>query len=147
MKVAVGSDHRGYHLKERIKSLLEEKGHSVIDFGTDSTESVDYPDYGIPVAENVASGEADRGIVICGSGIGISIAANKVKGARAALCHTVDEARMTRLHNDSNVLALAEKAMEYPDLDDIVTVWLETEFEGGRHKARIDKIRDYEGGR
>ena len=142
--MAIGSDHRGYPLKERIKSLLTGEGHQVADLGTNSTESVDYPDYGIPVAENVASGEADRGIVVCGSGIGISIAANKVRGVRAALCHTVDEARMTRLHNDSNVLALAEKSMEDPDVEQIVRVWMKTEFEGGRHKARIDKITDYE---
>ncbi|MBN2183839.1 MAG: ribose 5-phosphate isomerase B [Candidatus Krumholzibacteriota bacterium] len=144
MKVAVGSDHRGYPLKERIKSLLAGEGHQVTDLGTYSTESVDYPDYGIPVGESVARGEVDRGIVICGSGIGISIAANKVTGVRAALCRTVDDARMTRLHNDSNVLALAEKSMEDPDVEQLVRVWMKTEFEGGRHQARIDKITDYE---
>lgn len=124
--------------------MLTGEGHQVLDLGTDNTESVDYPDYGIPVAEKVARGEVDRGIVICGSGIGISIAANKVRSVRAALCRTVDEARMTRLHNDSNVLALAEKSMEDPDVEQIVRVWMKTEFEGGRHQARIDKITDYE---
>ena len=124
--------------------MLTGEGHQVLDLGTDNTEPVDYPDYGIPVAEKVARGEVDRGIVICGSGIGISIAANKVRSVRAALCCTVDDARMTRLHNDSNVLALAEKSMEDPDVEQIVRVWMSTEFEGGRHQARIDKITDYE---
>ncbi|MBN2070349.1 MAG: ribose 5-phosphate isomerase B [Candidatus Krumholzibacteriota bacterium] len=144
MKVAVGSDHRGYPLKERIKKMLASEGHQVTDLGTDSTDSVDYPDYGIAVAEMTAAGDVDRGIVVCGSGIGISIAANKVRGIRAALCHTTEEARMTRLHNDSNVLALAEKTNNDPDVEEIVRVWLDTRFEGGRHQARIDKIKDYE---
>ncbi len=147
LKVAVGSDHRGYPLKERLKKMLTEEGHEFLDLGTDGTEPVDYPDFGIPVAEKTVTGEADRGIVICGSGIGISIAANKVKGARVALCRTVDDARMTRMHNDSNVLALSEKSMEDPDVEQIVRVWLETGFDGGRHKARIDKITGYENSR
>lgn len=144
MKVAVGADHRGYRLKERIKRILAEGGHEVVDLGADSEESADYPDFGIPVAEMVAAGDADRGIVICGSGIGISIAANKVKGVRAALCHDIDEARMTRMHNDSNVLALSAKEEADPDIGKLVVTWLETAFEGGRHRKRIDKISEYE---
>ncbi len=144
MKIAIGSDHRGYSLKERIKKLLAGDGHEIVDVGTDSEDSTDYPDYAIPVAEKTAGGEVDRGIVICGSGIGISIAANKVDGARAALVWTVDQARMTRLHNDSNVLALAEAMMDNEQLDEIVRVWIDTGFEGGRHQRRVDKITDYE---
>jgi ribose 5-phosphate isomerase B len=144
LKIAIGSDHRGFSLKERIKDLLAGEGHEIIDVGTFSEDPADYPDYAIPVAEKTASGEADRGIVICGSGIGMSIAANKVDGARAALVRTVDDARMTRLHNDSNVLALAETMGDDEHLDEVIRVWLDTEFEGGRHQRRIDKITDYE---
>jgi ribose 5-phosphate isomerase B len=144
LKIAIGSDHRGYSLKEKLKEMLTEGGHVIVDVGTGSADSVDYPDFAIPVAEKTASGEVDRGIVVCGSGIGVSIVANKVAGARAALCYTVEEALMTRKHNDSNVLALAERMADNPDLEELVRVWLETEFEGGRHKRRIDKISDYE---
>lgn len=144
LKVAIGSDHRGVRLKERIKRFLLSSGHEVDDVGTDSTESVDYPDFAFPVAEKVARGEVDRGILICGSGIGMSIAANKVRGVRASLCRTVDDAVMTRRHNDSNVLALSEKSMDDPEIEELVGRWLETPFEGGRHKRRIDKIAEYE---
>ena len=144
MKIAVGSDHRGYALKERIIAFLEDLGHEAVDLGTGSEESVDYPDFAIPVAEKVASGEVERGILICGSGVGMSIAANKVKGVRAALCRTVGDARMTRMHNDSNVLTLSEKSMEDPEIDELVKVWLETGYEGERHQKRLDKITDYE---
>ncbi len=144
MKIAIGSDHRGYSLKERIKTLLAGDGHEVIDVGTGSEDSADYPDYAIPVAEKTAGGEADRGILICGSGIGVSIVANKVDGARAALVWTVDQARMTRKHNDSNVLALSEEMGDDERIDEIVRVWLNTGFEGGRHQRRLDKITDYE---
>ncbi len=144
MKIAVGSDHRGYALKERITALLEDLGHETVDLGTGSAESVDYPDFAFPVAEKVASGEVERGILVCGSGIGMSIAANKVKGVRAALCRTVDDARMTRKHNDSNVLTLSEKSIEYPEIDELIEVWLDTEYEGERHQRRLDKITDYE---
>lgn len=147
MKIAIGSDHRGYSLKERIKKLLAGDGHEVVDFGTDSEDSADYPDHAIPVAEKTAGGEVDRGIVICGSGIGASIAANKVDGARAALVRTVEDARMTRRHNDSNVLALSEAMGDSEQLDEIVRVWIDTEFEGGRHQRRVDKITDYENNR
>ncbi len=144
MKIAIGSDHRGYSLKKRIKKLLAGEGHEIVDVGTDSEDSADYPDYAIPVAEKTAGGEVDRGIVICGSGIGVSIAANKVKGARAALVRTVEDARMTRQHNDSNVLALSEAMVDNERLDEIVRAWIDTEFEGGRHQRRVDKITDYE---
>ena len=144
MKIAIGSDHRGYPLKDRIALKLQEQGHEVLDFGSEGTGSVDYPDYAMPVAEMVASGKAERGILICGSGIGMSIAANKVRGVRAALCRTVDDALMTRKHNDSNVLTLSAKSMEDPDVEELVRVWLETPFEGGRHQRRIEKISEYE---
>lgn len=144
MKIAIGSDHRGYSLKERIKTLLVGDGHEIVDVGTDSEDSADYPDYAIPVAEKTAGGEADRGILICGSGIGVSIVANKVDGARAALVWTVDQARMTRKHNDSNVLALSEEMGDDDQLDEIVREWIDTGFEGGRHQRRLDKITDYE---
>jgi ribose 5-phosphate isomerase B len=144
LKIAMGSDHRGYPLKERLKKLLSGDGHEIVDVGTDSVESADYPDYAFPVAEKTASGEVERGIVICGSGIGVSIAANKVEGARASYCRTVEEARMTRRHNDSNVLALSESSMEDEHIDELVRVWLATGFDGGRHQRRVDKIIDYE---
>ncbi|MCK4236966.1 MAG: ribose 5-phosphate isomerase B [Candidatus Krumholzibacteria bacterium] len=144
MKVAVGSDHRGFPLKERIVRMLGGEGYDVLDLGCSGTDSVDYPDFAFPVAERVAGGEAERGILVCGSGIGMSVAANKVRGIRAALCRTVGDARMTRRHNDSNVLTLSEQSMEDPDVLDLVRVWIETPFEGGRHKRRIDKITAYE---
>jgi ribose 5-phosphate isomerase B len=144
VKIAVGSDHRGFTLKQRLYHMLSEEGHEVIDVGCDTADSCDYPDFAFPVAEKVTGGEVDRGILICGSGIGMSIAANKVKGVRAALCRTVDDARMTRMHNDSNVLTLSESSMDDPGIADLVRVWLETPFEGGRHTRRLDKIRAYE---
>jgi ribose 5-phosphate isomerase B len=144
VRIAIGADHRGYPLKERLKKTLEARGHEVIDEGCASTESVDYPDFAFPVGERVAGGGAERGILVCASGIGMSIAANKVRGVRAALCRTVDDARMTREHNDSNVLTLSERGIDDPDLDRLVAVWLETPFAGERHKRRIDKILAYE---
>lgn len=144
MKIAVGSDHRGYPLKERLARKLRAEGHEIHDLGCDGTGAADYPDYAIPVAEMVAKGDADRGILVCGSGIGMSIAANKVRGARAALCRTIDDARMTRRHNDSNVLTLSEKSMDDPDVEELVKVWLETPFDGGRHARRVDKINEYD---
>jgi ribose 5-phosphate isomerase B len=146
LKIAIGSDHRGFDLKARLSEMLTSGGYDVVDIGAESTDSADYPDYAFPVAEMVASGKADRGILICGSGIGMSIAANKVRGVRAAFCRTIDEARMTRLHNDSNVLTLSETSMEDPSIEDLIRVWLETPFEGGRHQRRIDKISSYEDG-
>jgi RpiB/LacA/LacB family sugar-phosphate isomerase len=144
VKIAIGSDHRGFALKERLRASLAKAGHEVIDLGCFGAEAVDYPDFGFAVGETVASGGAERGIVICGSGIGISIAANKVRGVRAALCCSVEDARLTRRHNDSNVLALSERRFDDPATDELVSTWLSTPFEGGRHARRVDKIREYE---
>jgi ribose 5-phosphate isomerase B len=144
LKIAIGSDHRGFALKAHLVSTLSKAGHEVADLGCAGTEAADYPDYAFKVGERVASGAAERGIVICGSGIGMSIAANKVRGVRAALCCTVEDARMTRMHNDSNVLALSERGFGDPKTDELVTVWLTTPFEGGRHARRVEKIRAYE---
>ncbi len=144
MIIAIGTDHRGYDLKERIKDFLGAEGHHMIDLGPEDDSPVDYPDYGIPVGEKVASGEVDRGIVICGSGIGMSIAANKVKGVRAALCRDIDDAVMSRRHNNANVLSLSAEIESETALEELVHVWLATPFEGGRHRRRIDKISQYE---
>jgi ribose 5-phosphate isomerase B len=124
--------------------MLSGLGHEVFDAGCDGPESCDYPEFAFKVAERVAADEADRGVLVCASGIGMSIAANKVKGIRAALCRTIEDARMTREHNDSNVLTLSEHSAEDPDLEQLVTTWLETEFQGERHKRRIDTIHAYE---
>ncbi|MDQ0339402.1 ribose 5-phosphate isomerase B [Caldalkalibacillus uzonensis] len=140
MKIAIGSDHGGYRLKEEIKSMLTEMGHEVEDFGCHCADSVDYPDYAGPVAQKVAGGEFERGILICGTGIGMSITANKIRGIRCALAHDTFSAKMTRLHNDSNILAMGERVIGPGLAKEIVKVWLETEFEGGRHARRIDKI-------
>lgn len=146
MRIAIGCDHAGYGLKQVLKRELESLGHAVTDFGTDAASPpVDYPDFCFPVAEAVARGEADRGIVLGGSGIGESIAANKVPGIRAAVVTSAETARLTRLHNDSNVLALG--ARTNGDLEAMVPwlrVWLATAFEGGRHVARLRKISAYE---
>ncbi len=146
MKVAIGSDHAGFTLKERLKRELVTLGHEVIDLGTDSgVEPVDYPDFCFPVGERVADGRADRGIVLGGSGIGESIAANKVAGVRASLVHSEETARLTRLHNDSNVLALGGRTIrDHEEAARWLAVWLDTPFEGGRHVPRLEKIRDYE---
>jgi RpiB/LacA/LacB family sugar-phosphate isomerase len=146
MRVAIGTDHAGFDLKERLKRELEALGHEVVDVGTDSaTRAVDYPDFCFPVGEKVARGEVERGIVLGGSGIGECIAANKVVGVRAALVHSDETARLTREHNDSNVLALGGRTTRDPeDAVRWMRIWLETPFEGGRHVARIRKISDYE---
>ncbi|RUM49725.1 MAG: ribose 5-phosphate isomerase B [Hydrogenothermus sp.] len=144
MKIAIGSDHAGYDLKETIKNYLIEKGYEVIDKGTNSKESVDYPIFGENVAETVAKGEADKGIVICGTGIGISISANKVKGIRAALCTNEYMARMARKHNDANVLALGARVLGVDLALSIVETFLNTEFEGGRHERRVHLIHNIE---
>nr|WP_187694840.1 ribose 5-phosphate isomerase B [Thermovenabulum gondwanense] len=146
MKIAVASDHGGYELKEKVVEFLKEKGYDFQDFGTFSKESVDYPDMALIVAEKVAKGEFERGILICGTGIGISIAANKVKGIRAALCNDVYSARMSRLHNDANILAMGGRVIGPGLALLIVEEWLKTPFEGGRHKVRVDKITNYEQG-
>jgi RpiB/LacA/LacB family sugar-phosphate isomerase len=144
LKIAVGSDHRGFTLKAHLIEMLSREGHEVLDLGCQGTEAVDYPDYAFRVGETVASGGAERGILVCGSGIGMSIAANKVHGVRAALCCSVEDARMTRRHNDSNVLALSERGLGDPKTEEIIRVWLSTPFEGGRHARRVEKIRAYE---
>ncbi|MCG0275760.1 MAG: ribose 5-phosphate isomerase B [Thermosediminibacteraceae bacterium] len=144
MRVAVACDHGGLNLKQEIIKLLEQKGIEYEDLGTFSEEPVDYPDIAFNLAEAVARGEYDRGIIICGTGIGVSIAANKVKGIRAALCHDVYSARMSRLHNDANVLALGGRVIGPGLAREIVEEWLKAEFEGGRHQRRIDKISSYE---
>jgi ribose 5-phosphate isomerase B len=144
VKIAVGSDHRGFALKAHLVSALAKDGHEVVDLGCSGVEPADYPDFAFAVGEMVASGGAERGILVCGSGIGMSIAANKVRGVRAALCRTVEDARVTRRHNDSNVLALAERGLDDPHIDELVAAWLSTPFEGGRHERRVEKIREYE---
>ena len=140
MTIAIGADHAGYELKEKVKALLKSWGHEVLDFGTDSTESVDYPDYAIQVAETVAEGRAERGIAVCYTGNGVSMVANKIDGIRATLALNPEMARLARAHNNSNVLALSSKFMEESALGDILKVWLETEFDGGRHLRRLAKI-------
>lgn len=144
MKIAIGSDHGGYHLKEEIKSLLADLEVEIEDVGCDCTDSVDYADYALPVAEKVAAGEADRGILICGTGLGMSISANKVKGIRCAVVTDTYSARMSREHNNANVLALGERVIGPGLASDIVKIWMETEFAGGRHERRIGKIHDIE---
>jgi len=144
MKIAIGSDHAGLNYKEEIKKFLAEKGHEYKDFGCKAGESVDYPDYGRAVGEAVVSGEFERGIVICGTGIGISISANKVRGVRAALCGDCFSAKACREHNDANVLALGERVIGLGQALMIVDIWLKTEFEGGRHAKRVAKITEIE---
>ncbi|WP_349408831.1 ribose 5-phosphate isomerase B [Pseudalkalibacillus sp. SCS-8] len=144
MKVAIGSDHAGYKIKEDIKEVMDEIGVEYEDVGCNCEDSVDYPDYALPVAEKVSKGEADRGILICGTGIGMSITANKVKGVRCALVHDLFSAKVTRLHNDSNVLAMGERIIGPGLAKEIAKVWLQTEFEGGRHERRVNKIKDVE---
>ncbi|WP_342513238.1 ribose 5-phosphate isomerase B [Sporosarcina sp. FSL K6-1522] len=144
MKIAISSDHGGNNLRREIIQLLAELGMEYVDFGPDSDASVDYPDFATPVANGVASGNFDRGIVICGTGIGMSIAANKVKGIRCALVHDVFSAKATREHNDSNVLAMGERVIGPGHAREIVATWLKTEFEGGRHERRIGKLMELE---
>ena len=142
MKVAIGCDHAGYPHKVAVEDKLLKEGYEIIDLGTDSTEPVDYPGYGKAVGEAVARGLAERGIVICGSGIGISIAANKVKGVRCALCTSVEMAEMSRRHNDANVLAMGARMIEQDLAFKIVDRWFETGFEGGKHLRRINMLDD-----
>lgn len=147
MKIAIASDHGGYDYKQKLIPYIESLGHQVLDLGCHGPASVDYPDYGIPCAQAVARGEADRGVVICGTGIGISISANKVPGIRCALCTDPVMARLTREHNDANMLAMGGRIIGIELAKGIVQVFLSTEFSGGRHKTRIDKIAQYEANR
>lgn len=142
MKIAVGCDHGGFELKEKVKAHLEGKGYEVLDLGCHSTESVNYPVYGKAVGKAVASKEADYGIVICGTGIGISIAANKVKGVRAALCMNTTMARLTREHNDANILAFGARMVGDVLALEMVDTFLNAKFEGGRHTARVEMIEE-----
>lgn len=140
MKIAIACDHGGYALKETIKQHLLEGGHTVTDFGTDSLDSCDYPDYAAPAAKAVAAGDCDRGVLICTTGIGVSMVANKVKGVRCALCHDPLSASLTRRHNNANVLAMGAGIIGPNLAREIVDVWLATDFEGGRHQRRVDKL-------
>ena len=144
MKIALGADHKGVEVKAKVKSILEKLGHDVTDFGTNGTESVDYPDFGLKVAHAVADHTVDRGINICWTGNGMNMAANKVKGVRSGLVIEPEMAYLTRLHNDANVMSLAGKYTQLDKLDEIVRLFLETEFEGGRHTARLEKIKAVE---
>lgn len=144
MKIVIASDHGGYELKEIIKVHLIEKGYSVMDIGTNSEKSVDYPDFGKEAGEIVASNNADKGIVICGTGIGISISTNKVNGIRCALCTNEYMAKMASQHNDANMIALGNRVLGSGLAIQIVDAWLNTEFEGGRHQNRVNKIMDIE---
>ncbi len=146
MRIAIGCDHRGLHLKQSVIKLITDAGHSYEDFGCYTTDPVDYPDIAQKVAEAVATGHFERGILICNNGIGMSMAANKVKRIRAALCYTAFNACRTRQHNDANVLCLgAGEEQEQEPVAEIVNAFLTGEFEGGRHQRRVDKIRDMEG--
>lgn len=142
MKIAIGCDHAGYELKEIVKDKLTSEGYELIDLGTNSSESVDYPIYGKAVGEKVTSGECDKGIAICGTGIGISISCNKVKGVRAALCNTEHLAKMSREHNDANVLCLGAREIDKELALKIVDKWLSTDFLGGKHLRRIKMLEE-----
>lgn len=146
MTIAIGSDHAGLEMKEKVKTILQQLGYGVLDYGTHEKESVDYPDFGLKVARAVVSGEADRGVAVCWTGNGMTIAANKINGVRATLCLNKDMAFYARSHNDSNVLTLSQKYVDEKELEDILKTWLETEFEGGRHIRRLEKIRKAEEG-
>ena len=144
MKVAVGADHKGFEFKQKVKQILVKLGHEVVDFGTHSTEAVDYPDFGFKVAEAVVKGEVDYGITVCWTGNGMNIAVNKVKGIRAGMAINVEMAYLTRLHNDANIMTLAEKYTPEDKLEEIIKTFLQTKFEGGRHIPRVEKIRQAE---
>ncbi len=144
MKIALGADHAGYPLKEKVKQWLIEHGVQVDDKGTQSTDSVDYPDYARKVGEDVVAKKADRGVLVCGTGIGMAISANKVPGIRAANAHTVHEAQMCREHNDANVLTLGARTLTEDEAHNILDAWLRTKFAGGRHQRRLDKISQIE---
>jgi len=144
MKIAIAADHAGFALKEKLRQRLANDGNEVVDFGTASTESCDYPDYAQPVAREVAQGRYDRGILVCSTGIGMAIAANKVAGVRAVPAQSEDEVRLTREHNDANVLTLGAKYLDEERASELIHVFLETEFAGGRHARRVAKIAQLE---
>ncbi len=145
MKIGIGNDHSALELKAEIIEFLKEKGHEVVDYGTHTSESCDYPKYGEIVGRAVAAKEVDLGILICGTGLGISLAANKVKGVRAAVCSEPYTAKMSRAHNNCNILAFGARVVGAELAKMIVDTWLNTEFEGGRHQRRVDMIMDIEG--
>ena len=144
LKIAIASDHRGLKIKNRLIQSLQASGYQLLDQGTDSGQPVDYPDYARIVAEKVSKGEAERGILICGTGIGMSIAANKFEGVRAASCYDEVMVEMSRRHNDVNILCLPGDLIGDRSVDDLVKMWLKTEFDGGRHLQRIEKITELE---
>lgn len=143
-KIAIGADHAGFELKEKIKSFLNEQGYEITDFGTNSTDSVDYPLIAKALSTSVAAKNPPKGILICGTGVGMSIAANKIKGIIAAHCCDVETAKLARQHNNSNVLAIGGRITDTENAKEIVKAWLTTDFEGGRHQRRIQEIRDLE---
>jgi ribose 5-phosphate isomerase B len=147
MKIAVASDHRGFVIKGKIIAMIADLGHEAIDMGTDSAESVDYPDFGVKVAQSLSEGKVDRGILICGTGMGMCITANKFAGVRACTCHDDLTAEMSRRHNDANVLCLSADLLGDRLVNRMVELWLKTEFEGGRHARRLEKISRIEGER
>jgi ribose 5-phosphate isomerase B len=144
MKIAIGADHAGFQAKEHLKLWLSERGHDVVDFGTESPAAVDYPDFAGRVGRAVASGSAPIGLLVCGSGIGMSIAANKIAGVRAAHCTGSYEARVARQHNDANVICMGARVSGYGVMEDALQAFLDHGFEGGRHAARVEKIRQLE---
>ena len=144
MKIAIASDHRGYVIKGKLLSLLSDLGHEALDFGPETADSVDYPDYGAKVAQAVSRGEIERGILICGTGLGMCIVANKFPGVRAVSCHDDLTAEASRMHNDANVLCLSADLLGDRLVNRMVEIWLKTEFEGGRHARRVGKITDLE---
>lgn len=143
-KIAIGSDHAGFEEKEKIKKVLDEIGVEYEDFGTSSTDSVDYPDFGAKVGRAVRDGEVEQGIVVCGSGIGIAIAANKIHGVRAAQVWNEETARLAREHNDANVLSIGARVLPEEEIPKIVKAWFDAKFEGGRHARRVEKISELE---
>jgi len=144
MKIAIGADHAGFALKDQVRDALRQAGHEVVDTGANSAESTDYPDYAAAVAHDVIAGVADRGILVCSTGVGMSIAANKVDGIRAALAFNPDEVRLTRAHNDANILTIGARYTDSEAANEMVRIFLETPFEGGRHARRIGKIAQLE---
>ena len=144
MKIGIGSDHAGYRLKEELKKYLRKEGYAVVDFGTKSPKASDYPQYALKVAEEVSKNEVEKGILICGTGLGMAIVANKIKGVRAACCNDLFSARLSRLHNDANLLTLGGRIIAFEFACEIVTLWLETPFSRGKHSRRIKQIKKIE---
>lgn len=144
MRISIGADHRGYKLKEQLIQWLKSAGYEVTDEGAETTDSVDYPDYALKVANKVSSGHVDRGILVCATGVGMCITANKVHGVRATTVADVDVARLSRQHNDVNVICLSGDRLDAPTAQRLLDTWLETEFEGGRHAVRVEKIEEIE---